>query len=55
MAYIKRLMLLSLPLILSSSHRTTINALKLNPVDNYCARFDHQCEREKWLRDHDIS
>ena len=53
MAYIKRLMLMSLPLILPSNHRTTVDALLLNPVDNYCARFDHQCECENSLRDHD--
>lgn len=55
MAYAKRLMLISLTLILGSSQRTTIDAQLLNPVKNYCARFDHQCERESYLRDHDVS
>ena len=55
MAYAKRLMLISLTLILGSSHRATIDAQLLDPVRNYCARFDHQCERVSCLRDHDVS
>ena len=53
--YIKRRPLLSLALILRSSYRTTIDAQLLNPVDNYCARFDHQCERESPPRNHGVS
>ena len=46
MAYIKRLLLTSLASVLQSNYKTTVDAQLLDPVDNYCARFDHQCEHE---------
>ena len=55
MAYIKRLLLISLVSILQLKHKTTVNAQLLDPVNNYCARFDHQCEHESRPEDHDVS